>query len=198
MDTDELSSQLPPYLLPEQKDQLFSEINKFFKDGIQPEYFIRNDRYPEILQGDTWGEIRYYDPVYGKERSVKGVIFSNSCDVSQENKRDQPIRIVFSPLLKLENYLKRVEEVRGAQGANDVGDAIRKQRVTPIFYLPPSSEIPFETIVPLDNFVSLPVDSLFKDDPRKLSCLSQMGFYLFIIKLSIHLTRFQEGIARFS
>lgn len=49
----------------------------------------------------------------------------------------------------------------------------------------------------LDNVVSIPLDLLVKSKPGKLFCLSQLGFYIFVIKLSIHLTRFQEGIARF-
>ena len=188
MDIDNLSSQIPPYLFPEQKEQLFSEIKNFYKEGIQPKYFIGTEKFSDMLQGDAWGEIRYRQTTDGKERSAKAVILSNSCDVSPENKRDHPIRIVFSPLLRLDNYLARIESVRSADAAQSIGDAIRNQRITTIFYLPPSAGIPFETIVPLDNISSLPYDSFVATEPKKLSCLSQIGHYVFLVKISIHLT----------
>lgn len=37
----------------------------------------------------------------------------------------------------------------------------------------------------------------FKNQSIKLVTLSQQGFYMFLLKLSIHFCRFQENIARF-
>jgi len=186
---------LPPYLFPEQKERLFDELKDFPK---KVNYYLNSHfAEDEMLQGDGWGEVAYYQANTGGEIKVKGIILSNSCDISEENKRAIPMRILFSPLIDLNKYLDRIEKIKGEAAASSVGEAIRKQEITSILYLPESERIKNESIASLDNIVSLPRDFFLKEKPEKLFCLSQSGFYLFVIKLAIHLTRFQEGVTRF-
>jgi uncharacterized protein (TIGR04255 family) len=49
----------------------------------------------------------------------------------------------------------------------------------------------------LDNIHSIDLEQFLDLDPAKLLTLSQYGFYVFLVKLSIHFTRFQEGVLRF-
>jgi hypothetical protein len=48
----------------------------------------------------------------------------------------------------------------------------------------------------LDDLHTLPLGMFQKADRPKLFTLSQVGFYLFVVKLSIHFCRFSEGISR--
>ncbi|MBL1261076.1 MAG: hypothetical protein COB33_011150 [Thiotrichaceae bacterium] len=191
----EAARYLPPYLLPKQREQLFEEIRSFPEKANY--YLARNTYANEMLQGDGWGEFKYFDPLTGKEQQVKGLLLSNSCDISTNNQRTLPVKVLFSPLLKLDLYLRRVANSKGEQRAQSIAKAIKDQCITSIFYLPASEQLPFETIALLDNVVSIPLNHCIEQRPEKLFCLSQFGFYLFIMKLSIHLTRYQEEIARF-
>lgn len=192
---EEIARHLPPYLLPKQREQLFTELRSFPEKA---NYFLNRNVHPdEVLQGDGWGSLHYFEASTGKEQNAKGLILSNSCDVARDNQRTMPVRVLFSPLLRLDLYIKLIAELKGPQAAQGVMDAIRAQKITSIFYLPACDQLPFESIAVLDNVVSIPLDMFFSNNPGKFFCLSQLGFYLFVIKLSIHLTRFQEGIARF-
>lgn len=95
-----------------------------------------------------------------------------------------------------------VEKLRGAKIPEDTIvaklDAIKKQLVTNIVYLPECDHIP-ESIIFLDDVHQIPTEqlrtSLEKQD--KILTLSQVGFYILLFKLSIHFCRFHEDVARY-
>jgi len=74
---------------------------------------------------------------------------------------------------------------------------IRRQRVTSLFFLPREGQLAAEYIAILDDLHTIPLHVFQKEPQReKLFTLNQMGFYLFILKLSIHFCRFQDGVIR--
>jgi len=76
--------------------------------------------------------------------------------------------------------------------------AIREQKVTSLFYLPPGGRLDGEYIAVLDDIHSLPYSAFATRGGReKLFTLSQVGFYLFLFKLSVHFCRFHENVPRF-
>jgi hypothetical protein len=76
-------------------------------------------------------------------------------------------------------------------------DAIRKQLITSLFYLPKGGQLPSDALAVLDDVHSMPLRAFSEaSERRKLVELNQLGFYLFVLKLSIHLCRFAEGISR--
>lgn len=186
---------MPPYLLPEDKKSLWEELKGFPNDFT---YYIGSDFYGDkILQGDAWGEINFFDPVSGNQKQVKGIVLSNTCDVSSDNERVVPMRVLFSPLLDFNKYIRIIAETKGEESARSTASAIKEQKKSNLMYFPPNNSIALETIASLDNIISLPRDKFLSSNTEKLFCLNQAGFYLFVIKLSVHLTRFQEGISRF-
>lgn len=198
MDFDDYSRSLPAYLAPTEKIKLFDEIKKFKKSKSDTSFYLAGNTYPDdILQGDAWQAIDYIDPVSGSSKSVKGLVISNSCDSSEENKRDFPLNIIFTPLIELGKYINLIESSYGKERAVNVKNKIIEQKISQIMYLPPSAGIPVETIALLDNMISVPYRVIKNSTTKKIHCLSQFGFYLFVIKLSIHFTRFNEGISRF-
>lgn len=188
---------LPKYLSPSQKEQLWAELSAFPENF--PFYFNRSDIQGELLQGDGWRGFIAIQFETGNRKIVSAVILSNTCDISTANQRALPVRILFSPLVSLRRYTELLQKSgrSTAQINNIIGD-IKKQRYTSLFYFPCPNEGDDEYIISLDDIHSHPVqDFLAQPDRKLLFRLSQTAFYLFLLKLSIHFSRFQEGISRF-
>lgn len=151
------------------------------------------------MQGDGWSSIQIVRFKDGARDKIKGLLLSNSCDIEASNPRDFAPRIVFAPLVPLINYisaLKRKHTLKPQQIDAKI-DAIRKQHVTSLFFLPKGAGLDADHMAILDDLHSIPLNSFREEIGRvKLFTLGQMGFYLFLLKLSIHFCRFQEGISR--
>jgi len=184
-----------PYYLTEDKKVALARALHDFPERF--DYYI--GRYKdEALQGDGWFGLEALNFANGERRAIKGIVLSNSCDIDPHNVRDLPVNVSFAPIIKLSRYSNLLE----AQGISPAKiesklDAIRLQRVTTCFYLPKGGELEEEYIALLDDVHSLPVDSFFAYEPRgKMFTLSQAGFYMFLLKLSIHFCRFHEEVER--
>ena len=116
-----------------------------------------------------------------------------------ENIRFFDSRICYCPLLNLNKYkeilLKSGEE---EQKVDSHINSIREQRLAQIFYLPSGTVIEEESLVFFNKTVSCDSDFIFQEEKNKnkLFSLSNYGIYLFIFKLSIYLTRLNEGLDR--
>lgn len=191
--TESIQDQIPYYLTREDKDSLITALNSF----PHVDYYL--NRYPQdFLQGDGWtslGVIRLED---GERKFVKGILLSNSCDIDMANKRDLPAKIVFSPIIRLSRYKELL--MNSIQDGNRIENkiaAIKEQKVTALFYLPKGSILDDDYVAVLDDIHTIPLNSFIaQDSKQKLFTLSQVGFYLFLLKLSVHFCRFQENIER--
>ncbi len=129
---------------------------------------------------------------------MRGLVLSNSCDVDPENPRDTPTRVIFAPLVKLSAYRKVLDE-SGIE-ATKVEEKIRSikaQRTTNIFYLPAGGSLNEDYVVRFDEAHSMPIAIHSKTPNRqKLFTLSNTGFYMLVLKLSVHFCRLQEKISR--
>ncbi len=189
-----IQEQIPYYLTKEQKEGLIKALSEFPKTT---QYYT--GLYPtELLQGDGWEKfdvIRFEDGVRGQ---IKGIVLSNSCDISQENRRDLPPKITFAPIIKLANYAQLLSKNGITQ--EQIGSrfqAIREQRVTTMFYLPKGGALDDEHVALLDDLHSIPAYAFERvTDRKKLFTLTMVGFYLFLLKLSVHFCRFHEEVAR--
>jgi hypothetical protein len=193
---EQVSLFLPKYLTPSQKQDLYSEMLKF--PGATRFYLHRQDLRDQLLQGDGWQGFIAINFYTGQRKVVSGVILSNTCDVSTDNSRSLPVNILFAPLVNLSQY----EQLLLANGKSpaQVGsqfNEIRNQKVTSMFYLPRSSGVIEESIILLDDIHVHPLRDFLEVSHKPLFQLNQFAFYLFLIKLSIHFCRFQEGIQRF-
>jgi hypothetical protein len=195
MDVDSLGDHIPYYLTREQKEGLIRELKHFNSRPIA--YYING--FPvEVLQGDGWSGFEVLRFEGGERRRVRGIVLSNTCDIAAGNIRDFPPRIVFAPIVKLDNYARWLQEggfLR--QVVEDKLRAIREQRVTSIFYLPGNGTLDAEYIARLDDLHSVPYSAFdLAEGRRKLFTLSMVGFYLFLFKLSVHFCRFHEEVVR--
>jgi hypothetical protein len=193
IDPQTMETYFPYYLTQERKEGLAIELSKFSDGNI--DYYT--DKLPDdILQGDGWYGFEVINFADGARRKTVGVVLSNTCDISSENRRDLPVKIVFAPVIKLDRYKKILENsaLTTEQIASKFA-AIREQKVTTIFYLPANNALGGECIALLDDLHTMPAQA-FQGNRRKLFTLGMAGFYLFLLKLSIHFCRFHEELPR--
>lgn len=196
-----LQSQIPFYLTaaPEQK-ALVEELDAISR-GAKTGYYIdkRIDPFEtEMLQGDSWCGLQLFSFVSGERRAIRGIILSNSCDITPENERALPPKIVFAPIIKLSAIEARLvahghnkDQIEGRIAA------MKAQSVTSIFYLPAGGPLEEDHIALLDDLHSMPFSAhTVAKDRTKLLTLSMAGFYMFAFKLSVHFCRLQENLDR--
>lgn len=192
--TDDIRDHIPYYLTAPQKEGLVNALAQFPKNFS----YYCNGFEDELLQGDGWKGFQLFDFSTGKKADVFGVVLSNTCDVSTENVRTQPIKISFAPLISLTRYQSSLKKAGVSDAAiNAKIDAIRLQRVTEFFYLPAGAQLQDECVVVLSDLHSMPLREFENAaKKRKEFTLSMCGFYLFLFKLSIHFCRFYEEVPR--
>lgn len=197
LDVEKFKDQLPYYLTQQQKEGLLKALEDFPENTS---YYLSDypvDLKNAALQGDVFNGLTIYGPT--GSRQIKGIILSNSCDIDTQNKRDFPMRAVFAPLVSLTAIVEKLQVAKISQNVIDAKlDAIKKQLVTNIVYLPECEHIP-ESIIFLDDMHPIPTEELRKclEEQQKILTLSQVGFYILLFKLSIHFCRFHEKVARY-
>jgi hypothetical protein len=188
---------LPKYLTPQQTKDLYSELRRF--PDIDSYYLRQEDVREELLQGDGWHGFVVLKFSTGERKTVSGLIISNSCDISPQNASNSPVNILFAPLIGIDRYT----EALLAAGKTDaqvqsILQDIRKQRMTSVFFLPAYSGVIAESIILLDDIHAHPLSHFLENSRTFLIRLNQTFFYIFLIKLSIHFSRFNENVQRFS
>lgn len=196
MITDTIEENLPSYLSAKEQANLLAQL----KDFQNRDYYTRLFE-GKVLQGDAWSSLQVFNFRTGEKAAVSGIVFSNSCDIDGENPRDLPPKVMFAPVIPLAGYQRLLVQAKtlSTDQVEAKLAAIRAQSVTSIFYLPRGAGLAEECIVILDDVHSMPAPIFLEDQSRrKIFTLGQMGFYLFVLKLSIHFCRFREGIIRSS
>lgn len=107
---------------------------------------------------------------------------------------------MYCPFIKFDKYADLVREsgvYASDEAVNTYLENIRSQRITSLFYLP-SNGIIEDSIVRLDqiNNCSLDVTREMDIPGDRLFSLSFYGHYVFLVKLTVHLSRLREGAVR--
>jgi len=197
INSESLSDQIPYYLTQSQKEWLVKALKDFQDNQGNTNYYF-NAYHDELLQGDGWTKLQMRRFETGEKGTILGIILSNSCDVSSENKRDLPAKITFAPLVPLDRYVKLLESkgINSDQVQNKVKD-IKKQAITSLFFLPAGGDLENDHIALLDELYSMSTKVFESDTAKsKVFTLSLFGFYLFIFKISVHFCRFGEEVTR--
>jgi hypothetical protein len=192
-----LKEQIPYYLTQGQKEGLVRALKDFEDFPLKTDYYI-NRYQDELLQGDGWTKLQARRFETGEGVSILGIILSNTCDVTPENKRDLPAKIIFAPLIPLSAYVSLL--IKMGIDYTQIQDkviSIKEQNVTSIFFLPSGSGLQEDYIALLDELYTMPAKVFELETVKsKVFTLSQIGFYLFVFKLSVHFCRFQEQVTR--
>ena len=196
MDAEALRTQIPHYLLsdPSSRNGFLEELRSF--EVEKPFYTSKyND---EFIQGDCWTGLQVTSEQTAEKKLIKGIILSNTCDISPDNHRHLPVKIIFAPLVSLPNFEGRL--VASGASENSVKariDLVKQQRISDLFYLPKGGGLETNYIALLGDVNSVSSSNFQSQQSKeKLLTLSAFGHYLFLYKLSIHFCRFNEGINR--
>lgn len=191
--SDDIKNHLPYYLSSEGKDEILRAL-KDFPDNINYYTILHKE---DFLQGDGWDSLDIVHIEKLQKKSIKGILLSNSCDISPENKRTTPPRVIFAPIISLAKYEEKLRSHIDSAAITAKINSIKKQHVTSIFYLPKGGELSEDYIALLDDLHNVPLELLTKKETKKkYFTLSQVGFFMFLLKLSIHFCRFHENVLR--
>lgn len=200
MNFEDIKIYLPKYLSPDSERALFEGLRDFpgnIDSRLYTNYLTDNE---VIYQGDGLKDmlvINLPETTIGKGKCM---IISNTCDIDPDNPRFFPSQVVYAPIFNLRKYCERLADILGKTSAQIQShtEAIRKQHITQIFYLPELSGVLEESIVFLDRLLNFPSNKIErKAIPKiRLFSLSDYGSYLFLFKLSLHFTRIQEKVER--
>lgn len=189
-----IKDQIPYYLSQNAKENLVKALDNFPR---QVNYYT--DKYPrEALQGDAWTSVDVVRFEDGVRKQIRAVLLSNSCDIDPANKRELPPKLTFASMVRLNRYEKLlVNAGLEERQVTDKVNAIKEQRVTSLMYFPKGGALEDDYVALLDDVHTLP-SQVFesKTDHTKLFTLSDVGFYLFVLKLSVHFCRLHEEVAR--
>jgi hypothetical protein len=165
---EQIQDNIPKYLTSEQQAELVAQLNKFETKNYYSILFQQ-----EMLQGDGWTSIEVVKFENGQRDKIKGILLSNSCDIDPSNRRDFPPRIVFAPLVKMTSYidaLRKKSNIKSEQIDLKV-DAIRKQHVTSLFFLPKGAALDDDYIAVLDD-----LHTVLKSDEFSFVFLRRLRF----------------------
>lgn len=192
--SESIKDQIPYYLSQRAKENLATALDRFPR---QINYYT--DLYKEeFLQGDCWTSVEILRFEDGTKKLIKALLLSNSCDVAPENKRDLPTKLSFASMVKLERYVDLLKNagLDQKQIATKV-IAIKEQKVTSLVYFPKGAALEEDYIALLDDIHTVPSQAFInRNEKIKVFALSNVGFYLFVLKLSVHFCRLHEEVVR--
>src|SRR5437660_7081506 len=188
---------LPKYLSTADQLDLFAELSQFPPNIDKRLYTDRLRGEPVIFQGDGLTDLpvtNLPNPRIGNARHV--MVMSNSCDVDLRNRRYLGPRLMYCPIIAFADYTESIRPVSGKLPVDHI-EHVRRQKVSSLFYLPQYGDLP-DSVALLDRFVNFDLRALDIEHMTRTRTftLSNYGFYYFLFKLSIHLTRMREGISR--
>lgn len=196
---EDIKKYLPQYLSDVEMGRLKKELEQFPTDGTKDTVYtsaLVDADY--LLQGDCIGGMDYLAFPDMKIGKVNAILLSNTCDMSTDNKRMNPCRIMYAPVLNFGKYAEKLRKDFSEERVSNHLKDIKAQQISQILYLPKGGKLPYEGIVFFDRAISLPLNEERVESMcgRKIFTLSNFGFYLFLFKISVHLTRIQEKIDR--
>jgi hypothetical protein len=194
---EDISIYLPKYLSEESQDKLFQELKNFPHNDSNKFYSALEDNF--VFQGDAIKDIPFLTLPEPKIEKTLVLILSNTCDVEQGNIRLFPAFVNYCPLIKLSKYINLLEKknVLKSKIESHLQD-IKSQRITQIMFFPKGKDLDDDYIAFFERVNHIKNDFIKREtlEQTRLFSLSNFGFYLLLIKLSIHYTRIREGVDR--
>ena len=200
MNFDEIRIYLPKFLSAESERELFKGL-KDFPENIDDRLYTTYLTDTKIIyQGDGLNNLLVVNLPMSEIKPAPSIILSNTCDIDLQNERNFPSQIVYAPIFSLEKYKQTLlkKSKKSNEQIIDHINAIKKQEITQVFYLPKLEGKLEESIVFLDRVNNMPNNLIERDKitSNRIFTLSDYGAYLFLLKLSIHFTRVQDKVER--
>ena len=194
---EEIKKYLPQYLSDSDTKKLFSAL-KDFPNNIDERFYSNYSLDDNILyQGDCLKDIPAFNLPDTRTKLSQSMAISNTCDMDLSNKRLWNTRILFSQIILLEKLEKGLCQRFPKDRVTNYINSLKKQQITNAFYLPKSKNLD-EAVAFFDYTNSFDINYIDRESlkERRLVSLSNYGFYILLLKLSIHFTRVQEKVER--
>ena len=194
---EDIKKYLPQYLSDSDAKQLFSAL-KDFPNNIDERFYSNYSLDDNILyQGDCLKDIPAFNLPDTRTKLSQSMAISNTCDMDLSNKRLWNTRILLSQIILLEKLEKGLCQRFPKDRVTNYINSLKKQQITNAFYLPKSKNLD-EAVAFFDYTNSFDINYIDRESlkERRLVSLSNYGFYILILKLSIHFTRVQEKVER--
>ena len=98
---EDFQRQLPPFLTSAKKQEILDAI-KDFPEKFNPYQYVKEDPFAE--QGDIFADVPFYFYENNKKEPKIAMVLSNACDISPENKRYAPVKVITALLLKFDRF----------------------------------------------------------------------------------------------
>lgn len=188
---------LPDFLSRRSYEEVIGQLNNI--SGLTDYYWHGEnaDAY-FMLQGDAWTGVPIVNQDSGERKTVTAVVVSNSCDIDPNNVGRPDKHVVVSPLINLIDYENLLQKngINGNKKDNIIKN-IRTQRKSEIIWFPPDEmNRKNERILLLDRMYGVPLATFQSSIKNRAFRLSNAGFYVFLLKISIHFTRLLEKVDR--
>jgi hypothetical protein len=195
---EDFKTYLPKYLSTDAQKNLFQELAQFPHNIDARLYTMKLREERTVFQGDGLASLWVADLPSEKIGKSRVMVLSNTCDICPENKRLLGTRTLYCPIISFAKYEQLVREVKEVSDPAGHLDAVRKQQTSSMFFLPKNERLGEEAIALLDRINNCDTQAISLDElvAHRLFTLSDYGFYMFLFKLSVHLTRLREGVQR--
>lgn len=187
MDLEEVIPELKA--IPEENRPKLQEYLNDFPDNME-KWFYSKPSADTILQGDLYENIPFlhlkpsicspFDFLDNHECFPSQVmVLSNTCDIKHKKSR----YVTVSPLAAIQGLVDNIKD-------ENYLVSLKKNLKTDIMYIPSSPNgLLGESMVYLYRAMSIPIEYFGSKDVKKISSLSQYGYYFFLIKLAWHFLR---------
>lgn len=196
---EDIKIHLPKFLSLQEEEDLFLALKDFPKNIDSRLYSESCRQLNEVFQGDGFVGLPIVNLPDVAVKKLDCVLISNSCDLSPDNPRSFPISICYCPIFRISQLEQALSRNRIPEDrAKEFVTNIRRQRISQYFFLPKGSLLKEDSFIPLDKICSCESSVLPEKEisEAKIFSLSDYGFYLFLVKLSIHFTRVREYLNR--
>lgn len=195
MDSDEntviedFQRQLPPFLSSAKKQEILDAI-KDFPEKFNPYQYVKDDPFAE--QGDIFSEVPFYFYETNQREPKIAMVLSNACDISPENKRYAPVKVITALLLKFDSYSDLIRRHLSSASATSIERDIKSQKITDMMYLPKGASLKEDYILKFDCLTTIPLKEFLTNRGERLARLSLFGYYMLLFKLSVYFCRFPK------
>ncbi|MFH1136440.1 MAG: hypothetical protein V1816_10200, partial [Pseudomonadota bacterium] len=182
--------------LKERCKKYFKQVNRELDD-----WFYSKNSSEDLYQGDiinnlemAFLEVSNNIIEYKLIENQQCILLSNTCDMSPENKTREKF-VSVAPVFSYSDFSQNKIERYDVNAWNNFLQDVKRNNITDILYIPQNRN--FESsVVLLDRIFSIDINSFYfifnTRCKNKILSLSQLGHYIFLIKLTNHFARYED------
>lgn len=190
-----VKSFLPAYLSTNEYANLIAELKNYPNNKSLYLTGAQDVEKSEVWQGDCWSGIPIQNINSGEQQKITCTVISNSCDIDTNNERLSDRWITVTPTVPTKSYEQSLLTIHTPEQVRGHIEGIRNQKASDRIYFHQTA-LNEDRVALLDQSYSIPLHIFQQNARSRIFRLNNAGFYILLLKLSIHFTRMQEKIHR--